>query len=101
MGLDIVAWIIPEVWCCKLSILVLKLFFLMSNRSNYRIWGWTFCLGLERSLPCFFCPALTVTCCVMGSMLFPLLSLALCSVCPVRADEHLSLPYRAQPRTLC
>lgn len=27
MGLDIVAWIIPEVWCCKLSILVLKLFF--------------------------------------------------------------------------
>lgn len=27
MGLDVVPWIIPKVWGCELSVLVLKLFF--------------------------------------------------------------------------
>ena len=82
MGLDKVAGIIPKVWGCKLSIWVLKVvffFFPLSNRSKHRIWGQTFCLGLGISSHCWFCPALRVTCAVMGPTLIPPLSLALCS----------------------
>ena len=96
MGLDVVPWIIPKVWGCDLSVLVLKLFFffLMSNSRTdpNRIWVWTFSLGIERSLPCCFCPALTVTCSVTGPRCFLCYhSLALGSVLPAMSDEPLCL----------
>lgn len=37
MGLDLMAWIIPEVWGCKLSTLLLKRFLMSNSQTNPNI----------------------------------------------------------------
>lgn len=55
MGLDIVPWIIPKVWGCELSVLVLKLFFLVMSNSltdpNIEFGGGLSALALKDPCP--------------------------------------------------